>query len=691
MIPPLPKGVRDLVEHNTHPGLALDKYLDSWFGTDDGGEKHPKDARGDASGKEDRDQKHQEKVQKPTLERVVCRSTTQPKELDYQALFDRREQALAEVGGLSWRCRAAGPLTLHLARASALENAGICLHPLYGFVYLPGSGLKGLARAYAETVWLKGQADKATAWRLIEAVFGWAPGSDKGKDYKPADAPNHGKEDNAAAGAIVFHDAWPCTWPKLVLDIVNNHHPRYYKGEDAPGDWENPVPVYFLAVPAGQDFSFALSKRSPGVGDDLPKLARDWLNGGLAHLGVGAKTNAGYGAMRPIDEPVPDLPASTLATFEATLELVTPAFLAGASQGKEDCDLRPATLRGVLRWWWRTLYAGMLDVKTLRALEAAIWGDTNAGGAVRIEISPSGMSIPQLYTFKDRFAPKPAFQAQHHLERPPNAKTTQGLFYVSYGMDDGGKQRYFIGPGAKWKVRLLARAAHISGRIFAASEVLDQAKAALWLLCNYGGVGSKSRKGFGCIAEPPELSDFNREKCWQITEQIGVHDQSQLVERDSPAFEGAMLVEQDTKWTDCWYALDQLGYSYQAFAKQWAHKKEKAALGLPRKIHGPRREPIGRQSVENHKPPEKLTSPKGDRFSSPFCLHLSKNEAGCYKVRVVAFPSRYLPDPSTSKQILHDLCSHVKKEIAQRSQKSGIQTQQYRTTPHTGRDHRRKR
>ena len=39
-----------------------------------------------------------------------------------------------------------GPLTLHLARASALENAGICLHSLYGFTYLPGSGLKGMAR-----------------------------------------------------------------------------------------------------------------------------------------------------------------------------------------------------------------------------------------------------------------------------------------------------------------------------------------------------------------------------------------------------------------------------------------------------------------------------------------------------------------------------------------------------------------
>ena len=43
----------------------------------------------------------------------------------------------------TWSQATSGRLTLHLARASALENAGLCLHPLYGFTYLPGTGLKG--------------------------------------------------------------------------------------------------------------------------------------------------------------------------------------------------------------------------------------------------------------------------------------------------------------------------------------------------------------------------------------------------------------------------------------------------------------------------------------------------------------------------------------------------------------------
>lgn len=114
---------------------------------------------------------------------------------------------------MNWRQETGGPLTLHLSRGSALENAGICLHPLYGFVYLPGSGLKGMARAYAETVWaraeIKAGKDKTNTWQRIEEVFGWAPDSDKGKDHKPVGVDKRSKEDNICTGAVVFHDAWP--------------------------------------------------------------------------------------------------------------------------------------------------------------------------------------------------------------------------------------------------------------------------------------------------------------------------------------------------------------------------------------------------------------------------------------------------------------------------------------------------
>ncbi|MFH1575059.1 MAG: type III-B CRISPR module RAMP protein Cmr6, partial [Acidobacteriota bacterium] len=308
----MPKSIRARLDKSTHPGLALDKYARSWGGS--------------------ADSKWQEKVQKAVCEQVAKLSASCPNGLDFAALQRRRFSGLRALTTETFSAVTTGPLTLHLARASVLENAGICLHPLYGFTYLPGTGLKGMARAYAETVWKAVQADRRKAEDSILAVFGNESG-------EPRAERQH-------VGFIVFHDAWPHEWPKLVVDIVNCHHPKYYGGSDGPGDWENPVPVYFLAVPDGVKFSFALSKVRSDVLDEFLGLAREWLVGALEHAGAGAKTAAGYGVFKIIAEAETDkrvservrevwtgaLSGGTRAEFETVLELVSPAFLAGASQ-----------------------------------------------------------------------------------------------------------------------------------------------------------------------------------------------------------------------------------------------------------------------------------------------------------------------------------------------------------------------
>ena len=321
-------------------------------------------------------------------------------------------------------------LTMHLARAGALENAGICLHPVYGFAYLPGSGLKGMARAYASII------EKAADPEIL-TVFGNEPGEPK--------------SDRQRAGSIVFHDAWPLTWPALIEDIVNNHHRAYYAADErdqtsAPGDWEEPSMVSFLAVGAGIAFDFPLAKRRGDVPDSTLEKARRWLIGGLTLLGAGAKTAAGYGAFRVVnDQAIPETASVRLQSFRTMLELVTPAFLAGPSQTVADCNLRPATLRGLLRWWWRTLHAGFVDVATLRRLESAVWGSTKQGGAIRLTVEPLSTIVPLPYD-------KRYITQRNQLPSPPNNKTTQGLSYHSYGMDEQAKgRRFFVPPGTTWR------------------------------------------------------------------------------------------------------------------------------------------------------------------------------------------------------------------------------------------------
>lgn len=665
--PVLPATTRQLVARHgcQHPGVALDKLAYRY---------------GDQN------------LAKGTLSDVVrvnqslWEACQQDSRHWYRGQLARWQETIrrSSPGAVPFRCVTTGPLTLHLARASALENAGICLHPLYGFVYLPGSGLKGMARAYAETVWFPAQyaADEAgmpkdevergkavDAWRTIEAVFGWAPNSDSKKPWKPDAIPPHAKHDREHCGQIVFHDAWPTAWPKLIVDILNNHHAGYYQGDDAPGDWENPVPVYFLAVERDTEFEFALARRRDDVPNSLLDQARQWLLGALCHLGAGAKTNAGYGSFKPVEGQRPALASPRHETFEATLELVTPAFLAGANQQAGDCDLRPATLRGLLRWWWRTLHAGFVDVPTLRAMEAAIWGDTEAGGPVRIEIERDSGSEPTRYN-------KRQIAFQHALPKPPNAKTTQGLWYHSYGMDDGpagsGRQRCFVSAGAKWNVRLIACSARYASRHGGLAReikphsVLEQARAALWLLCRFGGVGAKSRKGFGSLADLPGFTlDECRGCADRLRTALGIANVFRQEWARSPALHHAVVpdggvqpfLEIRLPIADPWIALDRIGAAAQAFAQQYKHNLSKNALGLPRKIR-----PLhSGQFLGKFRLSDQVKSTQ--RHATPLLYHLAKGEGQSLVLRVIAFPAAELPDLSTSRDFLREALTHLRDEL----------------------------
>jgi CRISPR-associated protein Cmr6 len=614
-------------------------------------------------------------------------------------------------GNLPFRCTTTGPLTLHLARASALENAGICLHPLYGFAYLPGSGLKGMARAYSETVWLPAQPNQKQAWRQIEDVFGWAPNPDRKEQIKDPKHPAELRRENdidpespeikASSGSIIFHDAWPESWPQLIVDIVNNHHPEYYQHDDnnhPPGDWENPVPVYFLAVNPGATFIFPLAKRRADVANELLDLARQWLLGALCHLGAGAKTNAGYGAFQHAGDVPPATVSAVAETWKqttesskhraeclTTLELVTPAFLAGANQQADDCDLRPATLRGLLRWWWRTMHAGFVDVKTLRALEAAIWGDTKSGGAVRIVIEKVNGQGPQPYDKRS----KANFNDQqkrsgHGIPNEDPWKTTQGLWYASYGMDETNRRRYYLEPGARWRLRLVARPTRFfvnrkdaddpkkakQGKEINAEQALNQAKAALWLLCHFGGVGSKVRKGFGSLAADG-FGEWKQELCQETATQLRQALQLSNNFDDNRAHSPSLQqmlgpVEVSFSWPNVWSVLDQVGFAYESAAHQRAHNAGKLALGLPRQIHRPRNQPLPHQNSATHQPPQRLRGPKGDRHSSPVHIHV-EGKSGNWTVRVIAFPAAHLPDLATSRKFLEGFLKDFGDDLRRRA------------------------
>lgn len=632
----LPQSTRELLNamgSRPHPGLLLDKFSPPG------------------------DQEKQRDAIKKVCEAHRDRDRDRDSSL-LESLWERRTRMLQTARAQCFKAATAGPLTLHLARASALENAGIHLHPVYGFACLPGSGLKGMARAYAETIWLPGQSDQKEAWKKILDIFGWSPGTDARNNWKPP---------GSQTGAIVFYEAWPTKWPRLELDIANSHHGKYYGGDGEPGDWDSPNPISFLSVAMDTVFDFAVSLRGKGS-DNLLGLACEWLQGALVHEGAGAKTHAGYGRFRLTGEAhVAEPPKQARSISRHRLKLVTPAFLAGAEQEKRDCDLRPATLRGLLRWWWRTMHVAHLATDDLRRLETAIWGSAEQGAALALAVQwdkgDTGLAkrpVPYVYD-------KQKIKKKYGLVGLSSPKTTQGLFYASYGMDEK-KKRYYVAPGAAWNVVLSARKGTTPDhKTIEASEILRQGEAALWLLCRYGGVGSKARKGFGSFADIPINGIRDIDDCKRVGQEL--RQKLGLTSRAGSAACSSLdnmleVLEIPTPWTKHWVALDQLGAAAQGFAQQYKPKEHKIALGLPRNIRRSRYKGRGQQQSQA------LRHAKGaTRHASPVHYHVAQAEDGTLMIRMVAFPSSVLPRMETSKEVLKALRQHIKQDISNRRQK----------------------
>lgn len=220
-----------------------------------------------------------------------------------------------------------------LGAAHVLETS-ITLHRLFGLPIIPGSALKGVARAYAlfelaqqlgvpilspaEATKMEANKKPTPLAEFEALLLNLEDENQQSKLYNqllknqslPQDAQIRSLSleklrekcrpfvevfgTTKRAGGVIFLDAIPTKTPKFQLDIMNPHYPNYYrtKGETPPADWESPNPVFFLAV-SDTPYLFAIAARTES--DDLLGLAEKWLKRALSELGVGAKTSSDYG------------------------------------------------------------------------------------------------------------------------------------------------------------------------------------------------------------------------------------------------------------------------------------------------------------------------------------------------------------------------------------------------------------
>jgi len=201
----------------------------------------------------------------------------------YKKFYQKWKSELSARGIQIKKAETLGRLAVNLGAEAVLENS-IALNRTYGVPYIPGSALKGLAASYAR------------------------------KSIENFDAEIHndifGKQDNA--GWVTFFDALfvPNGKLGLVPDVVTVHHQEYYQqGDVPPADWDSPIPIHFLSAVG----SFAIALAGP---DNLVKAAYDILALALAHEGIGAKTNSGYGRMQIDGYDVNGIPEKEKESFK---------------------------------------------------------------------------------------------------------------------------------------------------------------------------------------------------------------------------------------------------------------------------------------------------------------------------------------------------------------------------------------
>jgi CRISPR-associated protein Cmr6 len=244
---PLPRDTTQalLAEgHCDNFGLLLDRYLA--FATDRG--------------------------QVKLLRELTDRSALVPEFTRQKELIDaysaRWRKAAEEMGAITFTARTHWRVVVGKGTNLILE-AGIVLHPVFGFPIVPATSLKGVSRTYAQWVLERPEEER-------NALLGMAD----------ADEPR--------CGDLVFLEGSPVASPVVERDVINPLFGSYYRdGKTPPANYLSPQPLFFLALAAGCLYQFGVASLSGDL--EAARQGVRWLQGALVNLGVGAKTSAGYG------------------------------------------------------------------------------------------------------------------------------------------------------------------------------------------------------------------------------------------------------------------------------------------------------------------------------------------------------------------------------------------------------------
>jgi CRISPR-associated protein Cmr1 len=167
-----------------------------------------------------------------------------------------------------------------------------------------------------------------------------------------------------------------------------------------------------------------------------------------------------------------------MKTLEADFKIVTPLFMSGADQAI--AELRPPSIKGIIRFWWRALAYSRFkgDLVALAKREEELFGSTKQVASIIIRVS----SNPINATTQKK-------TVHQSLRTVAGARYLGYGLMVAFGAEAGKLQRPCINHNQQFNVTFISK-----------SDIPQEFIDAVKLMGLLGGLGSRSRKGFGSLA-----------------------------------------------------------------------------------------------------------------------------------------------------------------------------------------------
>jgi len=200
-----------------------------------------------------------------------------------------------------------------------------------------------------------------------------------------------------------------------------------------------------------------------------------------------------------------------IVTQEREYKLITPLFGGGASPGEYDpvTIVRGTEIRGQLRFWWRACRGGQFKtVQALKDAEDKIWGKAHKKGDVTPVSSQTVQIVVDVPPWDEEIMKSKKLEAFTVIRNKDYKKPGDNLWkvrpnressipaYAGFSLQPSGDQ---LRQKEKPEVTPVYKDVEFKLTIMYPATFTKDIQAALWAWETFGGVGARTRRGFGAI------------------------------------------------------------------------------------------------------------------------------------------------------------------------------------------------